>query len=938
MSDTHRIVVEIDPAKAKAGARVVDGELAGLEAHAKRASQEMSQAAAQHSRVIAAEARAASRAGRQAVREEAAAVAAARRQEVQAARQAARAVVAEARGAAAARIAAERQVATEAKATARAQAQAAREAADAVQRARSRQLAIDRADAQRARAERGGGGGVLGGLAGTGLGQLATVGGIFLAARQVGSAADSYTNLSNRIRTVTKDEAELTSVRARLFAISESTRTSIASTSQLYSTFGKGILDTGRSHAQTLPIIESVNKAVKLSGSSAQAAEAALVQLGQGMSAGALRGEELNSILEQAPVIADVLAKELGVTRGQLRALGAEGKITSDIIVRAFENARESLDTQFAKLEPTFADLFGKIGSSFTRLGNAIANNGLFKGAVDNLGRSVKFLADQLDRPAFQEPPEAAQILDPVARRNYERRNKLAFELQNETGIATGATLLGHIDPGDKLRKYGLSSADYNAVYREKQAWEETALKLAAISAARSEQLDGLKADLGATARAAQEFGASLADAFTIAPRPEDVAQLTAAVAALGERMLGAGRAAAEFGGKFEGWLQNPEIEFTEAETEQDEQRWRAARDKARAAAERERGALQRLRDETDAVGAARRTWIESEALVDRAVARGNLTLEQGNEILTRKMNLLRDQLDPLAAALRSLQEEADLLALDESQRARVIELRRIENDLRARGVELSAIERNDLRIALALQEQQVALAEQRRRAAGDDLAGSSGMLRAEMTGIDTGKAAFEKFQQEFDDEVRRLREMRSEAQKFAEALSGPVSSAVDGLVDGLLRWEMGWKDWGRSALANISQVLIQMLALKAIEAGFGAGGGAGGLGKFLFGIFGGTSGGNRAAGGSFLVGGSGGTDSQPVHFRATPGERVTVTPPGQSAAAGGAPTVNVTPKIVVYADLMSAVREYNASAEGERATLVHISNNPGKVRAATAR
>ena len=91
----------------------------------------------------------------------------------------------------------------------------------------------------------------------------------------------------------------------------------------------------------TARLTETVSKAVAISGASAQAADAALVQFGQALASGTLRGEELNSVMEQTPALAKAIAQGMGITVGQLRSVAAEGKITSQEIVKALRNVEK---------------------------------------------------------------------------------------------------------------------------------------------------------------------------------------------------------------------------------------------------------------------------------------------------------------------------------------------------------------------------------------------------------------------------------------------------------------------------------------------------------------------------------------------------------------------------------------------------------------------
>lgn len=192
--------------------------------------------------------------------------------------------------------------------------------------------------------------------------------------RQLVLLSDEFTNIQNRLRVVTGSTEELTTATDALFAIAQRTRSEFRSTAELYSRVSLAARDLGISQQETLQFTESLNQAIILSGASSQEASAGLIQLSQGLASGALRGDELRSVLEQLPVVADVIADELGITRGALRELGAEGKISAEIVLDAFANAREELEERFGKTIPT-------IGQSFTVLRNSIVK---FVGVLDS--------------------------------------------------------------------------------------------------------------------------------------------------------------------------------------------------------------------------------------------------------------------------------------------------------------------------------------------------------------------------------------------------------------------------------------------------------------------------------------------------------------------------------------------------------------------------
>lgn len=182
-----------------------------------------------------------------------------------------------------------------------------------------------------------------------------------LSVQKIVQYADAYTTLQNRLKLVTTSTRELIQVQNQLFAISNATLQPIGATAELYSRLARATEDLRIPQERLLKITETINKSLIISGTSAQAAEAALIQLGQGLASGTLRGDELNSVLEQAPRLAQAIADGMGVSVGQLRKLGAEGSITAQKIVAALEKSAPGIAAEFNKITPTVEQTFVKL-------------------------------------------------------------------------------------------------------------------------------------------------------------------------------------------------------------------------------------------------------------------------------------------------------------------------------------------------------------------------------------------------------------------------------------------------------------------------------------------------------------------------------------------------------------------------------------------------
>ncbi|PIL86959.1 phage tail tape measure protein, partial [Acinetobacter baumannii] len=208
------------------------------------------------------------------------------------------------------------------------------------------------------------------------------------------SKMDTYTGLQNRLKLVTNNQVELNKATEDTFRIAQKTYSAWDSVLQVYQRFSDNAKTLNLTMDDTARLTETVSKAVAISGASAEAADAALVQFGQALASGTLRGEELNSVMEQTPALAKAIAKGMGITVGELRSVAAEGKITSQEIVKALRNVESDVDALFAKTDIT-------IGQSLTLLNNEITKfvgeAGKGSGAAQTLAEGIQILASNLD-------------------------------------------------------------------------------------------------------------------------------------------------------------------------------------------------------------------------------------------------------------------------------------------------------------------------------------------------------------------------------------------------------------------------------------------------------------------------------------------------------------------------------------------------------------
>ena len=176
---------------------------------------------------------------------------------------------------------------------------------------------------------------------------------------------DSIVGLQNKLRSLTGDQALVGSMFNDITRIAGAARAPLQETGDLYFRIARAARDLGISQQQTSDITESLAKSMSMTGATAQETSGALLQLGQALQSGRFQGDELRSVLENMPIVSKAMADELGVTIGELRKLGSEGKITSDVFVRAMEKNKKAIDDAFARSVPTATQALNNLKTAF---------------------------------------------------------------------------------------------------------------------------------------------------------------------------------------------------------------------------------------------------------------------------------------------------------------------------------------------------------------------------------------------------------------------------------------------------------------------------------------------------------------------------------------------------------------------------------------------
>lgn len=231
--------------------------------------------------------------------------------------------------------------------------------------------------------------------------QLSRLAGAIAAAfsvRQITAYADAYTNIQNRLRVVTNGTEELARVTSQLLSVANDTRSEYQSTAILFSTLARSTEELGVSQERLLAITTTINQSFAIAGATAQEAANAIRQLSQGLASGALRGDEFNSVAEQAPGLLRAVAAETGKSIGELREFAAQGGITSELLIRSIENYADTVNNEFAQTNRTFSQSLTVTNNNLTEfVGRSQAVQGSLKAIGDALV-SVSSNLDEIDR------------------------------------------------------------------------------------------------------------------------------------------------------------------------------------------------------------------------------------------------------------------------------------------------------------------------------------------------------------------------------------------------------------------------------------------------------------------------------------------------------------------------------------------------------------
>ena len=225
----------------------------------------------------------------------------------------------------------------------------------------------------------------LSGIAGS-LGPIAGAMAAAFSVSAIKSAADDMMNLDGRLRTVTADEQERFDVEQQLYEMSMQNRQSLDSMGDLYYKVARAAQRFGVSQEDSMRVTDVVSKALTVGGASAQEASATILQLGQALSSGVLQGDELHSLDENASLLMQHVADNMGVTIGQLKQMGSQGQLTSEKVIQAILQSGDAIDKEFGQMPMTIGQAQTKIENDWKYFIQKVEND---TGAFSRIASSI---------------------------------------------------------------------------------------------------------------------------------------------------------------------------------------------------------------------------------------------------------------------------------------------------------------------------------------------------------------------------------------------------------------------------------------------------------------------------------------------------------------------------------------------------------------------
>lgn len=215
-----------------------------------------------------------------------------------------------------------------------------------------------------------------------------------LAGGSVMQIADSWASVSGRIKLATKDAAEHKYAMDEIYNISQRTGQAMSATGDLFQKVARNQKDLGLQTQDTLKLTEIIGQTLTIGGGDETANSAGLLQLGQALAAGKLSGDELNSIIEQTPRLAEAIANSFGIGVGQLKEMGQQGKLTAKELAQGLLKQADKIQKEFDEMPKTFSNSMTKLKNAFGKFIHFAVNDVLHLG--DAFAKVVSWIEENI--------------------------------------------------------------------------------------------------------------------------------------------------------------------------------------------------------------------------------------------------------------------------------------------------------------------------------------------------------------------------------------------------------------------------------------------------------------------------------------------------------------------------------------------------------------
>ena len=219
-------------------------------------------------------------------------------------------------------------------------------------------------------------------------------------AGKVSDTADQMAQLKSRINLINDGTQTTTEIMDKVYAAAQRSRGGYVEMADSVAKLNMLAKDAFSSNDEAIAFVEQLNKQFKISGASVQESTAAMYQLTQAMAAGKLQGDEFHSIMENAPMLAQAIAQQMGMTVGQLKEMSSQGLITADVIKNALLNSAEETNAKFAEIPMTFSEIGQQLANEalqafqpvLAELSSVTASSD-FQAIVEGIGISFRVMA-----------------------------------------------------------------------------------------------------------------------------------------------------------------------------------------------------------------------------------------------------------------------------------------------------------------------------------------------------------------------------------------------------------------------------------------------------------------------------------------------------------------------------------------------------------------